>query len=57
MIIYLLYLLGNLKYFSDSPDCMSIEVQLLCYGISRYRLFPAPWDVESAYYSESPAEQ
>ena len=23
MIIYLLYLLGNLKYLSDSPDCMS----------------------------------
>ena len=40
-----------------SPDCVSNEVQLLCCGISRYRLFPAPWDVESAYYSEPPAEQ
>ena len=54
---YLLHLLGNLKYLSDSPDCVSIEVQLLCCGISHYRLFPAPWDVKSAYYSESPAEQ
>ena len=33
MIIYLLYLLGNLKCLSDSPDCVSIEVQLLCCGI------------------------
>ena len=30
--MYLLYLLGNLKYLSDSLDCMSIEVQLLCCG-------------------------
>ena len=48
---------GILRHLRDSPDCVSIEVQLLCCGISCYRLFPAPWDVESAYYSESPAEQ
>ena len=52
MIVYLLYL-GTWNIL--------VTALIVCQGttfvFSRYRLFPAPWDVESAYYSESPAEQ